>query len=140
MDYQTLLANDGYARLHAKKTMQEITGALIALCESDITSITLWEDDQELQDWNQQVVMVCGGMTIKVWIECSSDTTNQHPGEYCFRCLAIVDSTPVDVGFSTYNWQIGAEESGVDAMIAQLTAIEMSVVTIARTVQEVMHA
>ena len=137
MDYQTLLDTGGHADQHATKTMQEIAGALIALCESRVTSLVLNEDEETLQDWNRQCLMQCGDKTIKVWIELSSDGAN-HPGEYCFRCLAQVDSVPVDVGFNTAQWTSGANEAGIDALISQLSQIEMSVVTIARTVQGAM--
>ena len=138
MDYQTLLANDGHADQHATKTMQEIAGALIALCESKVSSITLNEDEENLQDWNRQCLMVCGGSTVKVWIELSSDGVN-HPGDYRFRCLATIDSTPVDVGFSSPDWIAGDTEAGIDLLIAQLSAIEMATVSIARQVQAAMQ-
>lgn len=137
MDYQTLLQGDGHAEQHAKKTMQEIASALISLCESDVSSLVLNQDEEDLSSWNRQCLMVCNGDTIKVWIELTSG--EDHPGQYCFRCLAKINNTPVNVGFNATNWTTGETEAGVDELINQLSAIEMSTITIARTVQQAMH-
>lgn len=136
MDYATLMQSGGHAQQHATKAMQETCARLLDLCEADVESALLGSDD-EANDWNRQCLVMCGGDEIKTWIELSSDLS--RPGEYRFRCLATLNSVAVDVGFSDPAWTDGTTDAGVDGLIAQLTAIELATVTIARTIQHAMH-
>lgn len=138
MNFETLLANGGHADTHAIKAMQELSIALMQLCEGTVSGLTL-QNNQEMNDWNHECVLQCNGDTIHAWIECTSDAEN-HAGEYRFRLIATINDVPVTLSLPDPDWINGNGEANIDQLIAQLTLIETSVVTVAREIQTAMHA
>lgn len=123
MDLATLLLQDGYAQQHGKSAMQEIARRILDLFPAEVSSISLIVDE-EANDWNQSMICVCTGGTIKAWVELSSDGINR-PGQYRFRLLATLDEEPLPLGMSEAAWIQGQGESHLDDLIAQLSAIEL---------------
>jgi len=137
MDYATLMAGNGHADQHAKKTMQEIASRLLDWCPAEVTSLTM-DVDEEANDWNHRLRMLCQGHDVLLWIELTSDAA-EHAGEYRFRLLATVNETPVDLGFSDPPWVSGEGEANIDTLIQQLTNIELAVVATSKAINEAMH-
>jgi hypothetical protein len=132
MNFETLMQQGGHARTHITKAMQEMGAQLVNLCPDPVTSLTLGED-QEANDFAYLCVMQFGAHEIRAWIELTSDGVN-HAGEYRFRMLATLDGAPITTGLADPPWVSGSGESHVDDLIAQLTALELSVVVVARAI------
>jgi len=138
MNFETLMQQGGHARTHITKAMQEMGGQLVNLCPDPVASLTLFED-QEANDFAYMCVMQSGSKEIRTWIELTSDGVN-HSGEYRFRLLATLNGNPITTGLADPPWIVGTGEQHIDDLIGQLTALELSVVSVARGIITALEA
>lgn len=138
MNFETLTAPDGHADTHAIKAMQELSITLMQLAEGHVASVVL-QNNEERNDWNHECLMHVNGDTINAWIELTSDV-NEHAGQYRFRLLATLNGNPVTLSLPDPEWVNGNGEANIDKLIAQLTLLETSTVSVAREIQAAMHA